>query len=82
MSTIANTIPRRNRAGSSFLGRLAAAPNRLLTAFITWRLQQAAVVRLRSMSDRELEDIGLSRAQIECAVMGERARDRVFSRCY
>jgi uncharacterized protein YjiS (DUF1127 family) len=34
------------------------------------------------MSDRELKDIGLSRSQIECAVMGERARDRAFSRYY
>ena len=50
--------------------------------YTSWRVQQAAIAHLRSMSDRELKDIGLSRSQIECAVMGERARDRVFSRYY
>jgi uncharacterized protein YjiS (DUF1127 family) len=55
---------------------LAVAPRRLLAAFITWRARQAALAHLKSMSDRELKDIGLSRSQIECAVMGERARDR------
>ena len=57
---------------------LAAAPKRLWAAIITLRVQQAAVIRLRSMTDRELEDIGLSRSQIEGAVMGERGRDQVF----
>lgn len=80
MSTISNTAARQSGAASRILGMLAAAPKRLLTAFITWRAQQAALAHLQAMSDRELKDIGLSRSQIEFAVMGERARDRVYSR--
>jgi uncharacterized protein YjiS (DUF1127 family) len=80
MSTISNTIARQNSAASSILGRLAAAPKHLWTAFITWRVQQAAVNHLKSMNDRELKDIGLSRSQIECAVMGESARDHLYGR--
>jgi uncharacterized protein YjiS (DUF1127 family) len=82
MSTISNATARQNSAGRSILGRFAAAPKRLLTAFITWRVQQAAALRLGSMNDRELEDIGLSRSQIEGAVRGEQARDHVLSRYY
>jgi uncharacterized protein YjiS (DUF1127 family) len=80
MSTISSTTACRNSVGSGIFGRLAAAPKRLLTAFITWRAMQAACTHLRSMSDRELADIGLSRSQIECAVTGERARDHLYSR--
>jgi uncharacterized protein YjiS (DUF1127 family) len=82
MSTISSTTARQSSAGGRILGRLAGTPKRLLTAFITWRAEQAALAHLQSMSDRELEDIGLSRSQIECAVTGDRARDRVFRRYY
>ena len=82
MSTISTTTARRNSAGSRILGRLAAAPKRLWPPIITWRIEQAAIAHLRSMSDRELADIGLSRSQIEGAVTGERARDHAFSRYY
>jgi uncharacterized protein YjiS (DUF1127 family) len=82
MSTISNATARQSSAGSNILGMLAAAPKRLLTALVAWRAQQAALAHLQSMSDRELKDIGLSRSQIECAVMGERARERVFSSHY
>jgi uncharacterized protein YjiS (DUF1127 family) len=82
MTTISKTTERQNSAGSRILGRLAAASKCLLTAFITWRAEQAARTHLQSMSDRELEDIGLSRSQIECAVTGESARGRVFRRYY
>ena len=78
MSTNSNATAR--RTGGNILGMLAAAPKRLWAAIITLRVQQAAVVRLRSMTDRELEDIGLSRSQIEGAIMGERGRDHVIRR--
>ena len=35
------------------------------TALIVWRVQQVVILYLQSMSDRELQDIGLSRSQIE-----------------
>jgi uncharacterized protein YjiS (DUF1127 family) len=50
----------------------------LLLAYITWRVQQAAIRQLGSMSDRELEDIGLTRSRITFAVTGEAVRNRVF----
>ena len=40
---------------------------------MNWRLEQLAISRLQSMSDRELKDMGVSRAQIEFAVKGETA---------
>jgi uncharacterized protein YjiS (DUF1127 family) len=82
MNTLSNAASRQNSAGRSILGKLTVAPKRLLSAFITWRVQKAAAVRLGSMSDRELEDIGLSRSQIEGAVRGEQARDHAFRRYY
>jgi uncharacterized protein YjiS (DUF1127 family) len=41
-------------------------------AYLTRRIQRVAIVQLEAMSDRELEDIGLTRSQIEWAVRGER----------
>ena len=35
-----------------------------------WRIREATIACLESLSDRELEDIGLTRAQINCAVRG------------
>ena len=66
-------------AGQSWISGLLAVAKRWWVAYITWRIKRAAIAQLCSMSDRELKDIGLSRSQIECAVMGERARDRLFS---
>lgn len=82
MSTISSATARQSSAGGRILGRLAAVPKRFLTSFVTWRAEQAALAHLQSMSDRELEDIGLSRSQIECAVTGDHVRDRVFRRYY
>ena len=82
MSTISSTSAQQKSACGRILRTLAATPKCLWTAFIGWRVHQAARFHLHSMSDRELEDIGISRSQIECAVTGERARDRVFSRYY
>jgi uncharacterized protein YjiS (DUF1127 family) len=69
-------------ARQSRVDRLVARLTRWWLAYIAWRIQRDAIAQLGSMSDRELKDIGLSRSQIECAVMGERARDHVFRRYY
>ena len=50
--------------------------------YVNWRLERLAVYRLQSMSDRELRDMGVSRAQIEFAVRGETAPQSIFSRYY
>jgi uncharacterized protein YjiS (DUF1127 family) len=47
-------------------------------AYATWRIERAAIVRLSSMSDHVLKDIGLTRSPIPRAVIGETAVDRAF----
>ena len=39
-----------------------------LTAFRTWRSGRAAIVQLHGLEDRDLQDIGISRSEIESAV--------------
>jgi uncharacterized protein YjiS (DUF1127 family) len=71
MRTLANTAGRQDSCYSGMLAILGAALKRAWAAFISWRVQQAAIAYLQSMSDRELRDIRLSRAEIEFAVTGE-----------
>jgi uncharacterized protein YjiS (DUF1127 family) len=40
-------------------------------SYLTRRIERAAMIQLHRMSDRELQDIGLTRSQIERAVRGE-----------
>lgn len=82
MTTTPRTAASKDRAGTDILRRLATAPVRWMAAFIAWRCRQAAIAHLSTMSDRELSDIGLTRGQIEPAVLGERARDRAITRYY
>jgi uncharacterized protein YjiS (DUF1127 family) len=82
MSTTSTATARQYSASRSIVGRVAAASKRLWVAYITWRIERAAMAHLRSMSDRELEDLGLSRSQIEGAVAGKRASDRASARYY
>ena len=39
--------------------------------YLVRRIEQAAIIQLHAMSDRELQDIGLARSQIEQAARGE-----------
>jgi uncharacterized protein YjiS (DUF1127 family) len=61
---------------------LVATLKRWWVVYMTWRIEQAAIAQLWSMSDRELKDIGLTRSEITGAVRGEATRDRAFSRYY
>ena len=47
--------------GQSWAARLIVALKYLWTIYLTWRLEQVVVNQLCSMSDRELQDIGLDR---------------------
>jgi uncharacterized protein YjiS (DUF1127 family) len=67
-------------AGQSLASVLAAALKRWWVAYMTWRIQQAAIATLSALSDRQLKDIGLSRSEIIGAVR-ETTRDRAFLRC-
>jgi uncharacterized protein YjiS (DUF1127 family) len=49
-------------------------------AYLTWRLEQAAIAQLGALSDRELKDIGLRRCEIEGAVRRKPKCDRAFNR--
>ena len=69
MSTISST----SVAAPSTTGLIDAC-KRMWSAYLAWRIEQVAIGQLRSMSDRELKDIGLQRSQIEFAVRrGDRA---------
>ena len=49
-------------------------------AFLGWRIQREAIFQLEALSDRELQDIGLRRCEIEGAVKCELQRQRAFGR--
>jgi uncharacterized protein YjiS (DUF1127 family) len=63
----------------SWVKDLGATLNRWCVAYLTWRIERAAITQLGSMSDRQLRDIGISRSEIESAVRGEAVRVRAFS---
>jgi uncharacterized protein YjiS (DUF1127 family) len=51
-------------------------------AYLGWRIQREATFQLEALSDRELQDIGLRRCEIDGAVKGELKRARAFGRHY
>jgi uncharacterized protein YjiS (DUF1127 family) len=50
---------------------LIAAAKTWWMSYLARRIGRAAIIQLHGMSDRELQDIGLTRSQIERAVRGE-----------
>jgi uncharacterized protein YjiS (DUF1127 family) len=83
MSTISNSMASRGEIlAESIFRRAGRALKRWWTAYVNWRLEQMAITRLRSMSDRELKDIGVSRAAIEFAVKGGSESITMFHRYY
>jgi len=74
MSIVSSAVALQSRV-AGFCLRVVAVQKRWCAAFIAWRIQQAAITHLNSLSDRELEDIGLCRADIKSAVVGGCARD-------
>lgn len=81
-TTFITPVPAQGMVGQSRVSGSVAILKRWWVAYLTWRIARAAIVLLSSMSDRELKDIGLSRAEIAHAV-GGMARDRPpFSRYY
>jgi uncharacterized protein YjiS (DUF1127 family) len=74
MSTISSTADRYPDAGGSAPATAVAALQRLWRAYVKWHLEQAAIMLLGSMSDRELADLGLARSEIASAVRGRAGR--------
>ncbi|MGA7253056.1 MAG: DUF1127 domain-containing protein [Pseudolabrys sp.] len=73
------TAATRGITGRSCVNGTAATLNRWWAAYVTWRLERAAINTLSSLNDRELKDMGLDRSEIMGAVKGRVARERVFS---
>ena len=74
---------------SGDLHRLTKGVFRLARIWVTLADQQLSpeaenlcIVEMHAMSDRELKDMGVSRAQIEFAVRGERSPQPISSRYY
>jgi uncharacterized protein YjiS (DUF1127 family) len=78
MTMINTTAATRGTAIQARMSDLADALSRWWLAYMTRRLELAAMWELESMSDRELKDIGLTRTEIVQAVRGEVVRGRAY----
>jgi uncharacterized protein YjiS (DUF1127 family) len=73
--TLAALVAPETRAERSRTCGLAVTLRCWWAAYINWRIEHAAIVQLRAMSDHKLEDIGLTRSPIAGTVRGEAARE-------
>jgi uncharacterized protein YjiS (DUF1127 family) len=65
MSTMSSaTTATQALSRQSWTGDLLATLKRWCVAYITWRIERAAIAHLCVMSDRQLKDIGVSRCEI------------------
>jgi hypothetical protein len=69
-------------ARKSWVRQMAGSLERWMVTYMDCKIEQAAIARLRSMSDRELKDIGVSRSDIAGAVRRNSKRYCAFSRYY
>ena len=79
-ATTATQISRQSISRQSRIGGLLATLQRWWVAYVNWRLEQAAIARLCSMSDRELRDIGVTRCEITRVVTVGTEFDRALRR--
>jgi uncharacterized protein YjiS (DUF1127 family) len=80
-TTFSAPVPAQGMAGQSRVGGLVDVWKQWWVAYLTRRIERAAIFQLSSMSERELKDIGLTRSQIGQAVRGM-AGDPRFGRNY
>ena len=81
MSTMSSaTTATQDLSRPSWAGDLLATLKRWCVAYITWRIERAAIAQLCVMSDRQLKDIGVSRCEITRVVTGGTAVHRAFRR--
>ena len=81
MRTISSTTARLQSVATQ-PGQLIARLQSWWVAYLHWRLEREAALQLEAFSDRELQDMGLRRCEIEGAVKGELQRERAFGRLY
>jgi uncharacterized protein YjiS (DUF1127 family) len=77
----AQALPQ-SAAWQSWLRDLAVTVKWWWVGYMIWRIEQAAIAQLCSLSDRELKDIGITRSEILSAVKFQPARDRSFHPFY
>jgi uncharacterized protein YjiS (DUF1127 family) len=77
-TTLRAPVSPRGFTETSLGERLAAKLGSYWATYITWRVEQAAIAQLRSLTDRELKDIGLHRSEIFSAIRNPRARGRRY----
>jgi uncharacterized protein YjiS (DUF1127 family) len=70
MSQVSNTAVRGSNSPSGLLCMAGIAMKHWWADYVTRRVEKMAIAHLKSMSDRELHDIGLVRSQIEAVVRG------------
>ncbi len=80
-TTLSAPAPAQGVGWPSWARGLGAAVKRGWVAYLLWRNERAAAARLASMSDRELNDIGLTRSGIATAVRGA-DREQAFNRYF
>jgi uncharacterized protein YjiS (DUF1127 family) len=71
MSTLTSTTEHAV-ADSGIATTILAALKRCWVTYMTWRIEMAAIATLRSMSEHDLNDLGISRSGIEDAVKVQR----------
>jgi uncharacterized protein YjiS (DUF1127 family) len=81
MRTLSSTTAR--------LQSVATQPSQLMAkvqswwlAYLDWRIEREAMLQLEALNDRELQDIGLRRCEIEGVVKGDVKHARAFNRHY
>lgn len=70
MSDLMSTSATRQSGACEFFGRMARVVRHGWTLYRAWYVQEATIAYLKTLSDRQLKDIGLTRSQIDCAVRG------------
>lgn len=78
---------------TAWLQSVATPPNQLINqliarlqawwvSYLGWRIEREATLQLQAMNDRELQDIGLRRCEIQGAVKAKLNVPRAFIRRY
>jgi len=68
MSTVSDHAVQPHKINAVSGSWIASTLWRCWQTFLDWRIEQAALAQLYSMSDYELRDIGLRRTEIDAAV--------------
>ena len=82
MNTISGVSTQGGTEASKLAHLLLSAAKRWWLAYLGWRIEQLMIARLRSMTDRQLKDIGIARSHIEFAVRNGAERDRILNSCF